>query len=74
MSLFKWFKTDPIDEFSSDEIQLAALRIIGNNFHCSLSWIGGRIERCNDVDAKIKAAREQYASFEPRRIRHAIMD
>ena len=65
---------DLLSDFSDDEIRMAALKIVGNNFHCSPSWIRSTLSACDDVDADIAKAREKYSVYEPKRILHAIMD
>ena len=71
MGLFR----DRLSNFSQDEIRNAALKIIWNERPRipSKSWLGGTLESCDGADEQVVRLRHRYATYEPIRIRRAIM-
>lgn len=69
---------DPLADFSADELQAAALKM--PNVYAAIrrpsdSFWGGRdFRECDACQARADAVRAQYATYEPRRMRNAILD
>ena len=69
---------DPLAEFSAEELQSAALKM--PNVYPAINrpsdsfWGGRDFRECDRCQARADAVRAQYATYEPRRMRNAILD
>lgn len=64
---------DPLAEFSDDEVESAALRVLKERPECRESWFGGTVAKCDETLAKIDELRGKYANIEPLRMRRAVI-
>jgi hypothetical protein len=64
---------DPLAQFSDDELQTAALRVLDERPECHDSWFGGTVAECDAALQQVANLRVKYASYQPVRMRKAIM-
>ncbi len=67
---------DPTVHFSDDEVDTAALRLLRGRYpqipHFAVT--GATIEKCDQAQKQVDALRAEFSTYEPARMRRAIME